>query len=206
MPLIFKELKENHALACWKHTEDTAFFEGRISYRSTSSHPDKIKQQLSSRMALFSLDPSFPFELVNHPANGKPFLPSRATEFSLTHTNCMSGAILSRKHAVGIDLERISDRVLNLKSRFLHAEELLMLEKEDMDQISLSTLFWSIKETVFKCFGKTAIDFSNDIRIVSIEKDLSMANIVFHALNDKEHHVFCHKIDDHWLTYMLWEK
>jgi phosphopantetheinyl transferase len=206
MPLIFKEVKEVHSVACWRHTEDISFFEENIHYRSVASHPEKIRQQLSSRMSIFSLDPHFPFDSVVNPPQGKPFLPSGIPDFSITHTNFISGAILSKTHAVGIDLERISERILKVESRFLHPEELSMLHVSSTDRVSMLTLMWSVKETVFKCFGKAAIDFSNDIRIVSIAEDLSTASIIFQPVNDTQHRVICHKLQDHWLTYLVCQK
>lgn len=206
MPLIFKEVKEDHAIACWRHTEDISFFEEKIRYRSSASHPDKIRQQLSSRMAIFSLDPFFPFESVELPLQGKPFLKAGTPDFSLTHTHSIGGAILSQKHQVGIDLEKISERVLKVESRFLSPEELTMLQNVKDERVSILTLMWSVKETVFKCFGKPAVDFSNDIRIVSIAENFSEVSVVFRNLDNMVHRVSCHKLDDHWLTYMVTKK
>jgi phosphopantetheinyl transferase len=206
MPLIFKEVKGNHSVACWRHTEDISFFEEKIPYRSHASHPERIRQQLSSRMSIFSLDPSFPFDSVVIPEQGKPFLESGVPDFSLTHTNFISGAILSTTHVVGIDLERISERILKVESRFLHTEERSLLHDAGNDRVSRLTLLWSVKETVFKCFGKSAVDFSSDIRIVALADDLSEASIIFQPLNNTVHRVICHRIDDHWLTYLVCQK
>jgi phosphopantetheinyl transferase len=206
MPLIFKEVNNNHSIACWKHTEDISFFEEKMSYRSNASYPERKKQQLSSRMAIFELDPHFPFDQVEHANNGKPILKSSATEFSLTHTKEIAGAIISQNGQVGIDIEKISDRVQKIEQKFLHPEELALLPNHKTERVRLVTLLWTVKETVYKCFGIRAVDFSHDICINTIYEDFSSITIDFKPLQITGSKVFCHLIEEHWLTYMIHKK
>jgi phosphopantetheinyl transferase len=206
MPLIFKQLNNNYSISCWRHTEDIAFFEKKMSYRSNASHPERKKQQLSSRMAINELDPYFPFDQVVQNDNGKPYLISSGISFSLTHSKEMAGAIISENHEVGIDIEKISDRVLKVEKKFLHPYEILMLPEEKTERIRLLTLMWSVKETVFKCFGLPAIDFSDHIRINTIGRDYTEIKIDFKPLEICGASVFCRFIEEHWLTYMVYKK
>jgi phosphopantetheinyl transferase len=206
MPLIFKEVNNNHSIACWKHTEDISFFEEKMSYRSNASHPERKKQQLSSRMAIFELDSHFPFDQVDHANNGKPILKSSATAFSLTHTKEIAGAIISQNGQVGIDIEKISDRILKIEQKFLNPEELALLPSDKIERVRLVTLLWTVKETVYKCFGSRAVDFSNDICINTMDKDFSSITIDFKPLHITGSKVFCHLIEEHWMTYMIHTK
>jgi phosphopantetheinyl transferase len=206
MPLIFKEVNNSHSIACWKHTEDISFFEEKMSYRSNASHPERKKQQLSSRMAIFELDSHFPFDQVEHFNNGKPILKSSAIAFSLTHAKEIAGAIISQNGQVGIDIEKISDRVLKIEQKFLHREELALLPINKPERVRLATLLWTVKETVYKCFGISAVDFSHDICIKSIDKDLTSITIDFKPLQITGSKVFCHLIEEHWLSYMIHTK
>ena len=62
--------------------EDIAFFESFLSFRSTASNPEKIKQQLAARMILHSIDSNFPFADVEVLKGGKPVLKNNALKFS----------------------------------------------------------------------------------------------------------------------------
>jgi phosphopantetheinyl transferase len=206
MPLILKETTDQASIACWETTEDLLFFEGYLSYRSTASNPLRKIQQMSARMALFQLDAEFPFTSVQEDQNRKPILKDGSLEFSLTHTRKMAAAILSSSHIVGIDVERIDPRVLRIASKFLHPDELRGLSVDEEERVSQLTLMWAIKETVFKCFGKSAIDFSHDIRISEISFNDACSKIDFLPLGIENANVPFKRIGDHWLAYMAWKK
>lgn len=206
MPLILKETNDKASFACWETTEDLLFFEENLPYRSTVANPQKKVQQMSARMALFQLDPAFPFSSVQMETNKKPELADRSLEFSLTHSREMAAAILSSSHKVGIDVEKIDPRVLRIESKFLHPHELKGLFADEQERVSELTLMWSIKETVFKCFGKSAVDFSHDILIKKVLHEHSMAKIDFLPLGIEDATVYFKRVADHWLAHMSWEK
>jgi phosphopantetheinyl transferase len=206
MPLILKETNDQASFACWETTEDLMFFEDQLPYRSTANNPLRKLQQMSARMALFQLDPAFPFGCVSEHQNGKPILKDGALEFSLTHTRKMAAAILSSSHIVGIDIERIDPRVLRIESKFLHPQEILRLAADEEERVLELTLLWTIKETVYKCFGRNAVDFSHDIFIKGISADQGFATIDFLPLKIENSIVSFKRVADHWLAYMAWEK
>ncbi|NBT14970.1 MAG: 4'-phosphopantetheinyl transferase superfamily protein [Chitinophagia bacterium] len=206
MPLILKETSDKASFACWETTEDLLFFEDKLPYRSTAANPQRKIQQMSARMALFQLDPAFPFSSVQMETNRKPALKDRSLEFSLTHTRKMAAAILSSSHKVGIDVEKIDPRVLKIESKFLHPYEREGLPADQQERVSELTLMWTIKETVFKCFGKSAVDFSHDILIKSILHEHALAKIDFMPLDIENATVCFKRVADHWLSHMSWEK
>lgn len=205
MPLILREDHQDFALACWETREDLAFFEQHLLYRSQATHTDRKRQQFSSRMALKQLLPEFPFDQVVREGEGKPRLLNEEYDFSLTHTQQYSAAIISGTHMVGVDMERIDARLLKVEKRFLHAEEYQLLPDDSEQRIIILTLCWSIKETVFKCFGRSAVDFAGDIRIHAINVDLTLADIEFIPFQSRQT-VFCKKVADHWLTALAAQK
>jgi len=206
MPLILKETNDQASIACWETTEDLLFFEEQLPYRSSAANEQRKVQQMSARMALFQLDPKFPFSSVLMANNRKPELEDRSMEFSLTHTQKMAAAILSSSHKVGIDVENIDPRVLKIENKFLHPDEIKGLSFDEKERVSELTLMWTIKETVFKCFGRSAIDFSHDILVKEISHDHGIAKIDFLPLGIENAIVYYKKLAGHWLSYMLWEK
>lgn len=203
MPLILKETHDLAQFSCWEIVEDLSFFENNIPYRSGASHMHKKIEQMSARMALYQLDPYFPFEKVLKKPGSKPRLEGGIPDFSLTHTPKFAAAILSDTVSVGIDIEKIAPRVLKVETRFLDPEECMLLPQHQEERISRLTLLWSIKETVFKCFGKSAVDFSRDIRINYIDEYEAKARIKFLPFGTDEQEVFFRQIGDHWLSYMF---
>jgi 4'-phosphopantetheinyl transferase len=166
MPMVFNNEHDGCCTGLWEIAEDIPFFESFLSFRSTASNPEKIKQQLAARMILHSIDSNFPFADVEVLKGGKPVLKNNALKFSLSHCNGYAAAIVSSKAEVGIDIEPIHERVLKIEKKFLHPTELTQLDQFDYAQrVEYATLFWTLKEAMYKWWGRGSVDFSNDMVI-----------------------------------------
>jgi 4'-phosphopantetheinyl transferase len=202
MPLVNSIQNAEISLGLWKITEDSSFFEQAIPYRSTASNPGQQLQQLASRMVLKVLQPSFPFGQIQLNPAGKPFLPS-GRQFSISHTRGFAAGIISAETPVGIDIEFISPRVLKIEKKFLNPQEYALLASlSEQDRIVFSSLFWSIKETVYKCWGNGGVDFAEQIRIQSFAlQDHGTAAIQF-GQSTAEYNVHYLREGDLWVSYM----
>ncbi len=179
------------------------FFENAIPYRAIASNPGQQLQQLASRMVLYTLQPSFPFNQIQLNPAGKPILPESVIQFSISHTKGFAAGIVSAEIPVGIDIEFISPRVLKIEKKFLNSQEYALLDPlSEQDRIVFSSLFWSIKETVYKCWGNGGVDFAEKIRIQSFSlQDQGIAAVQFgHA--EVLHTVHYQREGNLWLTYM----
>lgn len=97
---------------------------------------------------------------LEHLPNGKPTLDG--WNISISHTKGYAAILLSRTHAVGIDIEYTSDRVARIASRFLRPDE--------HPQTTAETLAcWSAKETLFKLFSEDALTFQ-EMRITPTDE------------------------------------
>lgn len=202
MPLFRSIHTAEISLGLWEITEEPLFFEQAIPYRAIASNPGQQLQQLASRMVLCALQPSFPFDKIQLNPAGKPFLPE-GIQFSISHTRGFAAGIVSAEMPVGIDIEFISPRVLKIEKKFLNSQEYALLDPlSEQDRIVFSSLFWSIKETVYKCWGNGGVDFAEQIRIQSFSlQDQGTAAVQFgHA--DTVHAVHYQRERDLWLTYM----
>ena len=136
--------------------------------------------------------------------SGKLILPGSTIDCSLSHTAKFAAAIISADLKVGIDIEKIDKRVLNVDRKFLNQFELDWLLKLDIDsRVKYTTLCWSIKETVFKWWGAGGIDFANHIKI----QDPAMLNQGSLSVNFSKTSLMALPIQykligDHWLTYI----
>jgi phosphopantetheinyl transferase len=122
------------------------------------------------------LFPDFPVELIKVADTRKPFLENEAYHFSISHCGDYAVAIVSKTARVGVDIELPTEKVVRISHKFLHADELEQWSQTK--DIQLATVLWSVKEAMFKWWGKGNVDFSEMLRIedVHLKKDQ-----VFHA-------------------------
>ena len=202
MPLVRSIQNAELSLGLWEITEEHLFFEQAIPYRAVASNPGQQLQQLASRMVLNALQPSFPFDQIQLNPAGKPFLPG-GRQFSISHTRGFAAGIISAETPVGIDIEYISPRVLKIEKKFLNPQEYALLAPlSEQDRIVFSSLFWSIKETVYKCWGNGGVDFTEQIRIQSFSNhDHGTAAIQF-GQSTTVHTVNYLREGDLWMSYM----
>lgn len=97
---------------------------------------------------------------------GKPHLFDDFFNVSISHTKDFVAVFLHPTFAVGVDLERHSNRAARLRERFLVEEE---LPTNDNDQEAYCELCWCAKEAIYKMMPDTSIDIFKDIRIVPFE-------------------------------------
>lgn len=166
MPLFYQQdINHNTKLAVWKIAEEEAFFLEKVSLKRDITHPHKRLQHLAGRYLLAYLFPDFPSEAIAIADTRKPFLPEEQYHFSISHCGDYAAAIVSRTERVGIDVELLTPRVERIKHKFLHPDELSMVNDSKLDQITLLTLLWSAKEAMFKWWGNGDVDFSEALRI-----------------------------------------
>lgn len=203
MPLVHTIQNAEILLGLWEITEEPSFFEQAIPYRSSASNPGQQLQQLASRMVLDALQPSFPFDQIQSNPAGKQLLPEGMPQFSISHTKGFAAGIISAEIPVGIDIEFISPRVHKIEKRFLNPHEYALLAPlSEGDRVVFSSLFWSIKETVYKCWGKGGVDFAEQIRIQSFSLQYQGAATVQFGHSADVYNVHYQRIGDLWLTHL----
>jgi len=174
VPLFYQQdINEHTRLAVWEIAEPESFFLKKVALKKEITHPHKRLQHLAGRYLLRFLFPDFPAEAIAIADTRKPFLPDEAYHFSISHCGNYAAAIVSKTARVGIDVELLTPRVEKIKHKFLHPEELVMLEQSTADPITVLTLLWSAKEAMFKWWGNGDVDFSEVLRIHAIPETTS---------------------------------
>jgi phosphopantetheinyl transferase len=186
MPLFYQHnINESTKLGVWHIAEPEDFFLAKVPLQHDITHPHKRLQHLAGRYLLRFLFPGFPNELIRIASTRKPFLADEAFHFSISHCGDYAAAIVSRTNRVGIDIEIPTPKVARVRHKFLHAEELANIGKENTvfpapdsatEDIFLRklTLLWSAKEAVFKWYGNGEVDFSDQIRLQPLSDVLSI--------------------------------
>ncbi len=149
----------------------------------------RIKEFLSCRLLLNELRPHI---FINYNEYGAP--EANNNDFvSISHSKNMSAVILS-KNKVGLDIEKISQKALNLSSKFM--------SKDIHAPVSTAkaTLIWCCKEAIYKWNQKGNINFISDIKIIPFKiKQHGKINAIF---RNKSLTLYYEKVNTHFLVYI----
>ncbi len=113
-----------------------------------------------------------PAAISKHPS-GRPVLPQGQGFISFSH-GADRACVLYSKHEphLGVDIEKISARVLKVAPRFLSTAEWRHLQThfsapEELQQAA--TLYWTAKEALFKAVHQDKIDYQQDFSLTLID-------------------------------------
>ncbi len=167
--LILNEKTDNNAiLAMWKVEESVeellAMLFNRPEHLTAIGKMGAEKRQkeyLVSRVLLNTVlndDKTIAY----HP-NGAPYITDHSYNISIAHTGQYVTILLHPTAKVGIDIERISDKVVRVKSKFLAEAEMAMLDP-DNNKTQLA-LLWAAKEALYKIVGVETVDFVGGLKV-----------------------------------------
>lgn len=163
MPLFYQHtINGATKIGVWHIAETEKFFLNKVPLSNVITHPHKRLQHLAGRYLLQELFPDFPYHLIEIADTRKPFLSSEKYHFSISHCGDYAAVIISTGSRVGIDIELATLKIERIKYKFLNQNEFDLYPSADK---KLLTLFWSVKEAVYKWYGNGEIDFKKHINI-----------------------------------------
>ena len=125
----------------------------------------KKKQYLAVHKILRSIN--IDLNSLYYDENGRPLL-KNGNYISISHSYNYCGVITGHKK-VGLDIEKLRPKILDVSSKFLSKSEELLMEKN----IKNLTKVWTVKESLFKAFGQSSISFKNNIIINEINSEFT---------------------------------
>ncbi|MCK9421994.1 MAG: 4'-phosphopantetheinyl transferase superfamily protein [Bacteroidales bacterium] len=169
MPLVdLFDIKDNR-VGIWHITESADYLlsqmdPGReeLDRYGEFSHDLRKRQWLAYHLVVKQLIVPLRAEL-RYDIHGKPFLISKSHQISVSHTGEYAAAICNRNSAVGIDIEKMKERVIRVKERFLNMAELEQLGS--CSNLETLYIYWCGKEALYKLNGMPDVDLKNDIHI-----------------------------------------
>jgi len=205
MPLVYQQnINATTKIAVWHITETEDFFLESVPVQREIKHWHKRLQHLAGRLLLKEMYPDFPVKLIRIADTKKPFLEEDPFHFSISHCGDYAAAIVSKTHRVGADVELINDKIAGIGHKFTGEKELRIFNNQfSTINIQGLTLCWSVKESVFKWWGKGAVDFKDDIIIQSItgEQEQGIVHCLFK--NEFKLHVHYLFFNNNFLTWVL---
>ena len=94
---------------------------------------------------------------------GKPIF-SKNKKLSISHSGNYA-AVITSDYNVGIDIEKISDKAIKIKHKFLQIELNYPIEFDNQ----ISQIYWNIKESIYKAMGIMGVDFKKNILALPLD-------------------------------------
>lgn len=95
---------------------------------------------------------------IHYGESGEPVM--EGLNISFSHTLDYAAAAVSKLFRVGIDMERVTSRILSLYPKFIGQEEIGNVNVYDPEEV---TYYWCAKEAVYKIFPGIGLDFRDHI-------------------------------------------
>ena len=190
MPLLLKKEENNNTILVWEISEPLGkliSLSTNIDYFHVKSEKRK-KEFLACRILLNYFNKNLK---ISYSKNGSPNLSNHQC-ISVSHSGDLVCIIISDKK-IGIDIEKISDKSIQLKEKFINSHH-TKLNKEK------STLIWCIKEAIYKFHKIGNVDFKEDISITDFRLDeCGKIDVSFknHTLK-----AYYFKVEDFYLAYV----
>lgn len=211
MPIVEKEyIGEHGVLGVWEITEsldellDMIIFK-KEDYKIFKTFKNKSRQKhwLSYRLAIRKIigeDKDLEFYYDNH---GKLHIANHDYKLSVSHSGSYSAVIVSNKHEVGIDMEKITARIEGVKDKFLASFEQKRLPEENRQKYL--TAFWSAKESLFKLYGKKELTLGKNIFIdfIDINSRGAMVGKIKVPKFEKNYHINYRVFRNYMLVYAI---
>ena len=205
MPLVYQQnINAVTKIGVWHITETEDHFLQHVPLKREITHWHKRLQHLAGRLLLKELYPGFPVDLIRIAGTRKPFLENEPWHFSISHCGDHAAVIVSKEYRVGVDVELKTEKIGSIINKFLTTEELFLLPRGAINE--MATLFWSVKESIYKWYGRGGVDFKKDITIkkISGEADQGIVHSVFKNEIMVDVHFLC--FNDNYLTWVLTEE
>src|SRR5690606_4778889 len=133
--------------------------------------------------------------------NGKPYLANFPQRISLTHSFDYAAVMMSDGGEVGIDLELVKPKILRIADKFMKAEELEAVGKDNIEKLYAC---WCAKEAVYKLQGNKGVSFKDNMTIQSFDfQDQGVLFLALDAPNRNEvFKVYYEKFQEYMLGYV----
>jgi phosphopantetheinyl transferase len=130
--------------------------------------------------------------------SGKPYLLSHVS-ISISHSYDWLVVLFSFTGSdIGIDIEKVRDKILNIKEKFLSTKELTHLQKATVEKY---TVYWSAKEAIYKALDTKGLNFLEQFYIedFSYSQKGGKINVVVHSSNFEKKHILHYQVLENYI-------
>ncbi len=192
---LFKIIKnEKFQIGIWEITETVDELEKLANnlYTRKYKNSKRTKEALINSILVNTLVPE---SKINYNVYGAPILENNF--ISISHTKKLACVMISDLN-VGVDIEEISNKPLQLANKFISDKNQVLLTKKK------ALIIWCFKEAIFKWYEKGNISFKKDI-IVNNFKVNNKGTVKAQFKNEVILAEFI-QIKNHYLVYLCRKK
>jgi len=211
MGLFLKKNLPNANIGVWEISESVQELYQRLdltpaeiqTFGALRSESRKL-HWLSYRMILPHLIDWHTVSGISYDEYGKPYLDNGVRHISVTHSGKYAALIASPTHSVGIDIEHVSEKILNITHKFLTTQELELLGSKADPRVLY--LYWAGKEAIYKLHGRRNILFKDNIFIHPFEfqpKEGTFEGKIISPGMQKHFKLSYLFLDDYVLVYLM---
>lgn len=146
----------------------------------TYHHPSRRREYIATRVLRTMV---FGNEPILYSEIGAPYIEKEGF-ISISHAHRVVGLAFSRFFQVGLDLEPIRDKVLNVAHKFLSDTEKVNLDATNTKEMIKT---WSGKEALYKLAGRKGIHFAKELALQKLENDMWLGQINCGNVRKKVH-------------------
>lgn len=141
-----------------------------LSVYQSFKNDRRRREWLATRILLKEMLGSYPG--IDYDSNGAPHLNGDAhINISVSHADGLVAVSMSKKYHVGIDVERVTNRVLRIMDKFLTPDE---YDINDPNLLQLLYIQWCAKEAMYKACNVAHYDYQNTYTLPGFRFDGKM--------------------------------
>lgn len=210
MPLLFKsEMEPRGIYGVWQNQETDAYFlSGMELFEAEIQELNQLgvrkkSEWLCSRYLLHQLTGTSLRGPCLKDTFGKPYIEGSARFISISHTSDFTAAIV-HDQAVGIDIQRIVEKIIRIAPKFVNALEMEFIPADN--HVLYSHVIWGAKEAIYKAYGRKALDFKQHMTISPFV--FNADGFYFKGALKKDgyyqnYHLFCRQTEQIILVYAV---
>ncbi len=202
MPVYREFLEKDYQIFIWKYEDGEVFVKEELLELENFPKVEVYSQLklLEVLMVRKLLKTKFPKYKIYY-QDKIPYLYPRDFEISITHSFPFSVLGISKKK-IGIDIEKINQRILNLKDKFAHPDETkLVPESWEMEYF---TRLWAIKEGLYKIHKSKLHSFKNHYKIASFDEQTTEIQCSVYGVDFEDFFVArIEEVEDYCLAIVL---
>ena len=144
--------------------------DGELSVYQSFKNDRRRREWLATRILLNEMLGGYPG--IDYDSNGAPHLKDNVhINISVSHADGLVAVSMSKKNHVGIDVERVTNRVLRIKDKFLTPDE---YDNNDPNLLQLLYIQWCAKEAMYKACNVAHYDYQNTYTLPGFRFDGKM--------------------------------
>jgi phosphopantetheinyl transferase len=193
----------------WQVEEELSFFLEQLTLHpleimeTNTLQGRKLKEWYASRWLLHQLlSPSVKCVCVKD-SNGKPLILDSDIHLSISHSDDYA-AVITSDRSVGIDVQKILDKISRIAPKFVEPEAWHYLPESD--SLLYLHAIWGAKESMYKAYGLRGLDFRKDMKILPFQFDpegFYFEGIVHKGDYYRKFNLFCRQINQFILVYAI---